>query len=100
MDRYQGVNILKDSQGRRYYQSVKYPDIPLSPDDIYIISNFGDRCDIIANDYYTDKNLYWIIQIANNISRDSLYIPEATQVRIPQDTNTIIQNYNILNNIQ
>ena len=100
MNRYQGVPILKTSSGVRYYKSVKYPDITLSEDDIYIIASFGDRCDLIANDYYQDQKLYWIIQVANDIPRDSIYLPEGAQIRIPQDIAGIIQAFNTLNNIQ
>jgi hypothetical protein len=101
MNRSQGLEILKTKDGRRYYKTVKYPDIPLSEDDIYVISSFGDRCDLIASDYYQgDTSLYWIIQIANDIPRDSFYIPEGNQTRIPQDITGIIQSYNDLNGIK
>lgn len=99
MNRYQGLTILKTSTGRRYNKSVKYPDIPLSDNDFYIISVFGDRLDILANDYYSDTSLYWIISVANTIPRDSLYVPEGTQLRIPTDISNIIQTYNALNGI-
>lgn len=100
MNRYQGVTILRTSEGRRYYKTVKYPDIPLSEDDIYVMSTFGDRCDLIADDYYLDISLFWIIQIANDIPRDSIYIPEGSQTRIPQDVTGIIRTYNALNGIK
>lgn len=101
MNRYQGIEIKNDQQGRRYYRDNKYPDIPLDSGDIYIISSFGDRLDLIAYDYYKDITLWWIIAIANAefISSDSLYVPPATQLRVPTDIGSIIQSYNELNNI-
>lgn len=101
MNRYQGIEIKNNQQGIRYYRDNKYPDIPLSADDIYIITDFTDRLDLIAKDYYNDVTLYWIIAIANAevISSDSLYVPPSTQLRIPTDVGSIIQLYNDLNSI-
>lgn len=99
MDRYQGVPILTNKDGKKVYTTVKYPDVPLSENDIYVIADFTDRLDLIANDYFTDSTLYWIIQIANSIPRDSLYVPAGTQLRIPSDITGIIQDYNALNGI-
>lgn len=98
--RYQGTTILKDpTTGKRYYRATKYPQIAYSDNDIYIITVFGDRIDIIAYDYYKSVDDYWIITVANNLPGDSIFITPGTQLRIPQEINTIKQNYNRLNNI-
>jgi hypothetical protein len=99
MQRYQGFPILLDDQGRRYYKPAKYPEIPLSANDIYIMSVFGDRVDQYSSDYYGNTDDYWIINVANGFLGDSLFIEPGTQVRIPQDTVTIKQNYNKLNGL-
>lgn len=102
MNRYQGVPMLINPTGKRYLSTVKYPAVPLSETDIYIIANFGDRLDLIADDYYSDVTLYWILQIANpnGLPSDSLYVPAGTQLRIPMDISNIIQAYNALNGIK
>lgn len=94
--------MLTKRDGKRYLSTVKYPPIPLSETDIYIISNFGDRLDLIANDYYQDVTLYWIINSANPdvVPSDSIYVPEGIQLRIPMDLSNIIQAYNALNGIK
>ena len=101
MNRYQGLEIKNDQYGRRYYKDNKYPDIPLSSDDIYIITDFTDRLDLIAKDYYNDVSLWWVIAIANAefMPSDTLYVPPATQLRIPTDIGSVIQAYNDLNSI-
>lgn len=101
MDRYQGVTILSASSGRRYYQNVKYPDIPMSSNDIYVITDFTDRLDLIANDYYNDPTLWWVISVANAefMPADSLYVPAGIQLRIPNDIQSVIQDFNTLNGI-
>ena len=42
MGRYSNIEIKKDLIGRRYYLNYVYPDIPLSEDDIYVITTGGD----------------------------------------------------------
>lgn len=96
--RYQGTPILKTEQGVRYFKPIKYPSIPLSENDIYIISA-GDRADILALDYYNTEEDYWIISVANGLSGDSLFFPPGTQIRIPQDTIRVKQDFNRINGI-
>ena len=97
--RYDSQDILKDNiTGKRYYKALKYPSIPLSENDIYIISVFGDRLDILSYQYYNNVEDYWIIAIANNFSGESIFIPPGTQVRIPTDTVEVKKLFNDLNN--
>ena len=37
------------TRGIRYYRGIKYPEIALSPDDIYVYAEEGDRFDMLAN---------------------------------------------------
>ena len=98
MNRYQTIPITKTSSGKTIYQTVKYPEIPLNPNDIYVISNKGDRFDILANQYYSDSSLWWIISTANNnIPQNSLYLPEGVQLRIPADATQAINNFEAIN---
>lgn len=99
MDRYQNIEIIKQpSTGIRYYRDSKYPRIPLSSDDIYVITTVGDRFDLLANQYYSDSTLWWIISIANEtLHQNSLFIPVGTQIRIPVNVQDIINSYNNLN---
>jgi hypothetical protein len=97
--RYQGISILKDKDGKRYLRGVKYPDVPVSDDDIYIISVVGDTIDLLADDYYKKVDDWWIIAVANNLKGDSRFIPAGTQLRIPADVEGIKKAYNTLNGI-
>lgn len=103
MGRYQNIKILTDSvvkPGVRFYATVRYPEIPLSENDIYLITVSGDRLDLIAQQYYGDNSLYWIISSANNtLKKDSLFVEEGTQIRVPADIGTIINKYNLLNRL-
>jgi hypothetical protein len=83
------------------YQTVKYPEIPLSINDIYVITTLGDRLDSLAQQFYNDVNLYWIISSANPdaLNLGSLFVAPGTELRIPTDVSTIKFLFNQLNNI-
>jgi nucleoid-associated protein YgaU len=98
MNRYQNIPIIKNSEGTRYYKDNKYPRIPLTINDIYVITTIGDRFDLLALQYYNDPSLWWVISSANeNLPQNSLYIPVGTQLRIPTDVSEILTNYRSLN---
>ncbi len=97
MNRYNGIQILKNNIGKRYYTNNIYPEIPVTEDDIYVITTAGDRLDILAYNYYGDVSLYWIIASANNLPGDSLVPPLGQQLRIPANTERIINQYLDLN---
>ena len=92
MNRYQNINILSSDKGKKYYRNVKYPEIPLDFNDIYVYSTIGDRFETLALQYYGDKSLWWIISIANpSCKQNSYYPPLGTQLRIPQNISGIIR---------
>ena len=65
MSRYTNIPKVKNDSGTRLYSTVKYPDIPRSNGDIYVITTDGDKYDLLAFKYYNDKSLWWVISIAN-----------------------------------
>lgn len=84
---------------KRYYTTIKYPEIPLSVDDFYVITTIGDRLDNLANQFYEDVNLWWVITSANPdiIKRDSFMLEPGIEIRIPADLQTILENFDELN---
>jgi hypothetical protein len=102
MRRYQNISELQNSPFRpekRYLATTKYPEIPLSVSDIYVITQQNDRYDLLANQYYNDSTLWWIISIANadTLIQNSLVPPVGVQIRIPSDISNILNSYNKLN---
>ena len=101
MNRYKQISLSNNSpikKRKRFYTTVKYPEIPLSVSDIYVITQKSDRYDILANQYYGDKSLWWVISIANpSITQNTIYPPVGTQLRIPTNVNKILSSYNKLN---
>ena len=88
-----------NSDRKRYYKALKYPEIPLSINDIYLITTTGDRLDLLANQFYKDVDLWWIIATANPsiIRRDSLNLKSGLEIRIPVNKDEIIDRFRILN---
>ena len=67
--------------------------------DIWAKVIWGDigRPDLLANDFYGDVSLWWIIASANALPGDSLYPPVGMQLRIPTDVQSVISQYKIVN---
>ena len=107
MNRYQYTSITKIDK-KQVYRTTLYPEIPLQDNDTYVYTTQGDRFDVLANQYYKDKSLWWIISIANtatagtslpsDLPQDSLIIPEGLQIRIPANYVTVLNSYKQLNN--
>ena len=53
MNRYQNIQESRTTDdiirpiGKRYYDTTKYPEIPLRSSDIYVITGVGDRLDLL-----------------------------------------------------
>jgi len=107
MKRYSNIPTLKNTNenvgtlGTIYYRNNTYPEIPESPNDIWVITDFGDRLDLLANQFYNDVTLYWVIAAANPdyVNFGSLFIAEGTQLRIPTNISDVIDSYNRLNRV-
>jgi len=99
---YRSQNIklkLNIKDRKRYYLNVKYPEIPLSFEDIYVTTTSGDRLDNLAHQFYQDVDLWWVITTANPgvIRRDSFNLKPGIEIRIPQDIESILEDFEKLN---
>jgi nucleoid-associated protein YgaU len=98
MARYINSDVLKTKETKKQYlESTIYPIIRASDDDMYIISEAGDRLDLLANKYYGDQTKWWIIATANNINDATFYVESGIQLRIPMDTNKILNDLQNIN---
>ncbi len=95
--RYRKILSNKTDTGITYKKNVIYPDIPLHENDTYVITQSGDRYDILAQEFYNDPHLWWIISTANNYQKGSLNIVPGVQMRIPSDKTTAIKLFEELN---
>ena len=78
---------IRRKQGKRIYKNIKYPEIPLSITDLYITTSANDRLDLLANEFYSNVDYWWIIANANPdvIRRDSFILKPGIEIRIPQN---------------
>jgi len=95
--RYKNIEQIANEDGIRYRTNTIYPDIPLSEDDTYIITTGGDRYDTLANQFYGDPKLWWIIASANVSKTDGLICQPGVQLRVPADSSQVLRLFNEVN---
>lgn len=95
-NRYLKSRVFRDENGTRYLNRIEYPQIPIRDDDIFIRGVFGQTFMNLANKYYEDKDLWWVIARANHQPESIRMIP-GKEYRIPQNINLILQEFNELN---
>ncbi len=108
MSRYTNINYIEyqnnqSSISKRGYINVKYPSIALDSLDTYVYTNRGDRYDLLAQSFYGDSSLWWIIARANSTQTPDSLIPEVgAQIRIPSKDrlSNIVSSYKLLNSKQ
>lgn len=99
MNRYTDTETYKQKEGPTYQGVTRYPEIPETENDTYVITTYGDRLDLLANQYYKDWRLYWIIASANpSLPSNSLYPTLGVQIRIPGNPEDVINSFNNINN--
>ena len=95
--RFKKIPVVNTKGGTGYKRNVIYPEIPLNENDVYVLSQYGDRYDTLALEFYKDSELWWIISSANNYQKGSLNITPGVQLRIPADKTAAIQLYEEVN---
>jgi hypothetical protein len=91
--RYNIKNIKRLADGKKVLKTTIPKPIVKRDDDIYIITQETDRLDLLANQFYGDSSLWWIIAQANNINGVNIGLDGGIQLRIPKN------KFDVLNNI-
>ena len=99
MSRYSNTKIKRKQGGDRVYSYTLYPKIPIQNSDVFISPTYGDRLDVLANEYYDDTSLWWIIAQANGIKGfTSLYTKNFKgELRIPTQIQDILSEFESMN---
>ena len=96
MKRFTDIKKRLSGNGKRYFINTVLPDVPLSREDVYIITQDGDRLDNLAYKYYGDTTLWWVIAKANGIKgKAAVSVDEI--LRIPGNITTILENFRKIN---
>ena len=94
MGRYSKIPLRKNTAEETFYSTVKYPEVAFTDQDLYVITETGDRYDLLAQQYYGDSTLWWAISSANYGSKqNSYYPPIGVQLRIPANIQGLIVNF-------
>ena len=80
MSRYKNTRIKRENS-KSYYKTTIFDKVPVTDSDVYVITQYGDRLDLLAYQYYGDVSLWWYIARANDLN--TMIVPENIQLRIP-----------------
>lgn len=78
--------------GKQVLLTTRYPIIPINDSDLYITASSEDFLDSLANRFYKDQSLWWIIAQANNI-KGTMKPKVGQQLRIPANVESIISRF-------
>ena len=96
-DRFENKDVFTTDRGKRYYTNVIYPEIPVTENDTYVITADGDRYDTLAQQFYNDSSLWWVIASANVSKTDGLAVEKGIQLRIPADASSARRQFDDVN---
>ena len=83
MSRYDTIGKIEDKKIQRI-GTANLPDVQESNNDILLIATEGDRCDLLATEFYGTPDFWWFIATVNKLSTNN--IPAGTSLRIPVST--------------
>jgi hypothetical protein len=69
--------------GVEFWDTLVLPDPVSRQDDIIHVVGQTDRIDLLADRYYQDAGLWWVIAWANNLDIIPTDLNEGAQIRIP-----------------
>ena len=95
--RYKNTPIRKDKNGVRYYRPTIVPNIPITDGDQFVFPFDGDRLDSLAQRYYGDSNLWWIIAKANEGFKGNIKLKIGQKMIVPMHVGEIISELERLN---
>ena len=97
MSRYDNTLIKKNKIGQRVYGVTLYPTIPIQDGDKFYYPIDGERVDSVAEKFYGDQSLWWIIAGANNIRDGSFALNPSEKIRIPNNIQPILEEFRRIN---
>lgn len=99
-NRYQDIHTIV-REGKQLKGTAIFTAPAESSNDIYVISTIGDRFDLLAQQYYNDVKLWYIIAAANPaVRKDTLSVEPGLQIRIPFPLTSVLNHIKEVNNIR
>jgi len=76
--------------GKRYYLPTIVSSIPISDTDKFVNVVVGERFDTLAQKFYGDSSLWWIIAKANDMADGKIMIDAEKKIRVPMNIQPIL----------
>jgi len=95
MSRYKDTSRIRKSLNSTYtdrsgnvlkYNTTLYEKNEETDSDIFVITQNGDRLDILAKTFYDDASLWWFIASVNGLN--TMNVESGLSLRIPATTET------------
>ncbi len=96
--RYKSINRKQDENGTQIIATSIMPTVKKRNSDLFVVMVEKTRLDHLAYKFYNNPHFWWIIANANGIT-GTMYAKLGSQIRIPQDIGSIIEEYNRINGI-
>lgn len=89
MGRYTTSKVIRDNNNTRKLSTTILPSEFGADEQTLIRITSADRLDRLANIFYDDSTLWWIIASANQLGKGSLMVPPGTILVIPEITSVL-----------
>lgn len=98
MSRYKSTIIKKDKYtNNRVLRVTEYPKIPASEIDIVYYTRDDDSFMGLANKFYKDQTLWWVIARANGPYTGNFKFEAGSKLIIPMDLSKVFTEMSIIN---
>jgi len=98
MSRYKSTLVISDKvRKHRKLKITEYPKIEFKDSDIIHVTRFDDSYMSLANEFYGDQSLWWIIARANRTFKGTIKFEPGTNLIIPTEIEEIIDRLDVLN---
>ena len=98
MSRYKNTQVKRDKDtNNRVYGLTIYPRIPIQDGDLFVLPIEGDRLENLAQRYYDDVSLWWVIAEANNLRDGRFALDPTEELRIPINLAPILLEFRSIN---
>ena len=98
MSRYKSTQVKVDKiNNNRVYGITIYPHIPIQDGDLFVYPIEGDRLENMAQRYYEDASLWWVIAEANDLRDGRFALDPTKELRIPMNLAPILVEFRSIN---
>jgi len=77
---------LVSADGYEFWDLLVPPEIPVRPDEVQYTVQMADRIDLLANKFYGDPVLWWVLAVANNLDVLPTDLKYGSTIRVPSKT--------------